>query len=172
MAVSPSDKPLVWLHGEIKTPPFARAARIEAGYLLRLLQKGQAVGMPQSRPLTPALEGSGSTTVREEKRRRLEAKGWKIGTAQEFLRLSDEEAAYIDLKARLATGLRKRRRRRSLTQADLAKRLQSSQSRIAKMEAGDPSVSLDLLIRSLLILGTSRRELSRIISARSPVHAA
>ena len=110
-------------------------------------------------------------TVREEKRRRLEAKGWKVGTAQEFLRLSDEEAAYIDLKARLATGLRKRRRRRSLSQADLAKRLQSSQSRIAKMEAGDPSVSLDLLIRSLLILGTSRRELSRIISARSPVPA-
>jgi len=110
--------------------------------------------------------------VREEKRRRLEAKGWKIGTAQEFLRLSAEEAAYIDLKVRLATGLRERRRRRSLTQADLARRLQSSQSRIAKMEAGDPSVSLDLLIRSLLILGISRRELSRIISTRSPVPAA
>jgi len=107
--------------------------------------------------------------VREEKRRRLEAKGWKIGTAQEFLQLSAEEAAYVDLKARLATSLRDRRRRGSLTQADLAKRLQSSQSRIAKMEAGDPSVSLDLLIRSLLILGVSRRELSRIISARSPV---
>ncbi len=111
-------------------------------------------------------------TVREEMRRRLEAKGWKIGTAQEFLRLSPEEAAYIDLKVRLAIGLRERRRHRSLTQADLAKRLQSSQSRIAKMEAGDPSVSLDLLIRSLLILGASRRELSRIISARSPVPAA
>lgn len=110
--------------------------------------------------------------MREEKRRRLEARGWKIGTTQEFLRLSDEEAAYVDLKVRLATGLRERRRRRSLTQADLAKRLQSSQSRIAKMEAGDPSVSLDLLIRSLLILGASRRELSRIISARPPVPAA
>jgi DNA-binding XRE family transcriptional regulator len=109
--------------------------------------------------------------VREEKRRRLEAGGWKIGTAREFLRLSAEEAAYIDLKVRLATGLRERRRRRSLTQADLAKRLQSSQSRIAKMEAGDPSVSLDLLVRSLLILGASRRELSRIILARSPVPA-
>ena len=109
--------------------------------------------------------------MREDKRRRLEAKGWKVGTAQEFLHLSTEEAAYIDLKARLATGLRQRRRR-SLTQGDLAKRLQSSQSRIAKIEAGDPSVSLDLLIRSLLILGTSRRELSRIISARSPVPAA
>ena len=110
--------------------------------------------------------------MREEKRRRLEAKGWKIGTAQEFLRLSAEEAAYVDLKVRLATGLRDRRRRRKLTQADLAKRLQSSQSRIAKMEAGDPSVSVDLLIRSLLTLGASRRELSRIISARSPVPAA
>ena len=110
--------------------------------------------------------------MREEKRRRLEAKGWKIGTAQEFLRLSAEEAAYVDLKVRLATGLRDRRRRRNLTQADLAKRLQSSQSRIAKMEAGDPSVSVDLLIRSLLTLGASRRELSRIISARSLVPAA
>src|SRR5207249_6022891 len=105
--------------------------------------------------------------MRDPKRRRLEAKGWKFGNAKEFLRLSAEEAAYIDLKARLAIGLRERRRRRSLTQADLANRLQSSQSRIAKMEAGDPSVSLDLLVRSLLILGTSRRELSRIIDRKS-----
>jgi len=49
--VSPSDKPLVWLHGEIKTPPFSEAARIEAGYLLRLLQKGQALAMPHARPM-------------------------------------------------------------------------------------------------------------------------
>ena len=110
--------------------------------------------------------------MREEKRRRLEARGWKVGTAREFLRLSPEEAAYIELKVRLAMGVREWRRRRNLTQADVAKRLQSSQSRIAKMEAGDPSVSLDLLIRSLLTLGASRRELSRIMSARSPVPAA
>jgi predicted transcriptional regulator len=110
--------------------------------------------------------------VREKKRRRLEARGWKIGTTQEFLRLTDEEAAYVELKVRLAMGLRQWRRRRNLTQAELAKRLQSSQSRIAKMEAGDPSVSMDLLIRSLLTLGASRRELSRIMSARSPVPAA
>jgi phage-related protein len=49
--VSPSDKPLAWLHGEIKTPPFSEAARIEAGYLLRMLQKGQALAMPHSRPM-------------------------------------------------------------------------------------------------------------------------
>lgn len=110
--------------------------------------------------------------MREEKRRRLEARGWKVGSAREFLHLSAEETAYIELKVRLAMGLRDWRRRRSLTQGDLAKRLQSSQSRIAKMEAGDPSVSLDLLIRSLLTLGASRRELARILSARSPVPAA
>ena len=49
--VSPSDKPLVWLHGEIHTPPFSETSRIEAGYLLRLLQKGQALAMPHSRPM-------------------------------------------------------------------------------------------------------------------------
>lgn len=110
--------------------------------------------------------------MRDEKRRRLEARGWKVGTTREFLRLSAEEAAYIELKVRLAMGLREWRRRRKLTQADLAKRLHSSQSRIAKMEASDPSVSLDLLIRSLLTLGASRREVSRIMSARSPIPAA
>lgn len=110
--------------------------------------------------------------MREQKRRRLEAKGWRVGTAQEFLQLTAEEAAYVELKAQLAIGLREWRRRRKLTQAELAKRLQSSQSRIAKMEAGDPSVSLDLLIRSLLTLGISRRELSRIMTARAPVPAA
>ena len=110
--------------------------------------------------------------MREEKRRRLEARGWKVGTAREFLRLSAEEAAYIELKVRLAMGVREWRRRRDLTQADLAKRLQSSQSRIAKIEAGDPSVSLDLLVRSLLTLGASRRDLTRMMSARSPLPAA
>lgn len=105
--------------------------------------------------------------MRDEKRRRLEAKGWRIGTAQQFLGLSDEEAAFIDLKLKLARSLRERRRRRRLTQVAMAKLLRSSQSRIAKMEAGDPSVSLDLLVRSLLVLGTSSRELSRIIASRS-----
>lgn len=102
--------------------------------------------------------------MREDKKRRLEAKGWKVGSAKEFLRLSDEESAYIDLKMRLADGLRDRRQRNRLSQVQLATMLRSSQSRIAKMESGDPSVSLDLLIRSLLALGISDRELSRIIS--------
>lgn len=110
--------------------------------------------------------------MREDRRQRLEAKGWKLGSAKDFLDLTEEEATYVDLKVRLAISLRAWRQRHRLTQAELAGRLRSSQSRIAKMEAGDPSVSLDLLIRSLLSLGTSRRELSRIIATRSPAPAA
>lgn len=49
--MSPNDKPLVWLHGEIKTPPFSQAARLEVGYLLRRLQRGELITMPHSRPM-------------------------------------------------------------------------------------------------------------------------
>ena len=101
--------------------------------------------------------------MRKSKRKRLKTKGWKIGTVKDFLGLSDEESAYIELKIKLATALRQRRQQKGLSQLDLAVKLQSSQSRVAKMEAGDPSVSLDLLIRSLISLGASERELSRII---------
>ena len=61
--------------------------------------------------------------------------------------------------------MRQRREQKRLNQAELASRINSSQSRVAKMEAGDPSVSLDLLIRSLLALGASRRDLARAISS-------
>jgi ribosome-binding protein aMBF1 (putative translation factor) len=105
--------------------------------------------------------------MRKAKKKRLEKKGWKIGTAQEFLGLSDEEAAYVELRLRLASTLRERRQQKRLSQTQLAKRINSSQSRVAKMEAGDPSVSLDLLIRSLLALGASSRDLARAISAAS-----
>lgn len=49
--MSPHDRPLAWLHGEVRTPPFSRPARVEAGYLLRRLQRGERLGMPESRPM-------------------------------------------------------------------------------------------------------------------------
>jgi len=49
--MSPNDKPLVWLHGEVRTPPFSKQARVEAGFLLRLLQKGELLSLPHSRPM-------------------------------------------------------------------------------------------------------------------------
>ncbi len=102
--------------------------------------------------------------MRKSKRDRLEAKGWRFGSAQEFLGLSNEESAYVELRLRLADSLRLRRQKRKLSQTELARMVHSSQSRVAKMEGGDPSVSLDLLIRSLLALGASTRDLARAIS--------
>jgi len=84
---------------------------------------------------------------------------------EDFLGLSPAEAAYVELRGRLSETLRDTRRSRGLSQTQVARLLNSSQSRVAKMEGGDPSVSLDLLIRSLLILGASRRDLGRAISA-------
>ncbi|MBI4549125.1 MAG: helix-turn-helix transcriptional regulator [Ignavibacteriae bacterium] len=98
------------------------------------------------------------------KRKRLEAKGWKIGTAREFLNLSPEEAAYVEVKLALSKNLQAYRQQKKLTQHALARLLKSSQSRIAKMESGDPSVSLDLLVRSLLALGASKKRLAQMLS--------
>ncbi len=100
----------------------------------------------------------------DAKRKRLEARGWKVGNTREFLKLTDEEDAYVELRLKLADALKRQRMRRNLTQADLARTMKSSQSRVAKMEAGDASVSLDLLIRSLLAIGTSNKELAKVIA--------
>jgi ribosome-binding protein aMBF1 (putative translation factor) len=102
--------------------------------------------------------------MRESKRSKLAAKGWRVGDAKDFLELADSEEAYIELRLKLADGLKSRRSSKGMTQTELASTLRSSQSRVAKMEAGDPTVSLDLLVRSLLALGTSNRELAAIIA--------
>ncbi len=101
--------------------------------------------------------------MRAAKRARLEAKGWRLGDARELLSLSDQEALFIELKLALSRQLKELRLRRQLSQAELAAQVRSSQSRVAKMEAGDPSVSIDLLVRSLLALGASREELAQSI---------
>ncbi len=104
--------------------------------------------------------------MQETKRKKLEAKGWKIGTPKDFLEMSDEEEAYVNLRLKLAEGLKERRQSRGITQVGLARTIKSSQSRVAKMEAGDPTVSLDLLVKSLFALGASNRELAAIIAGR------
>ena len=97
------------------------------------------------------------------KRKKREAKGWKFGDVQDFLELSDEEMAFIEMKLALGRSLKERRKRKGLSQVALARLINSSQSRVAKMETGDASVSIDLLIKSLLALGASRRELAKAI---------
>ena len=103
-------------------------------------------------------------TMKAAKQKRLEAKGWKVGSAADFLELSEEEAAYIELKLKLANSLKEVRTRRHLTQKEFAKKIDSSQSRVAKMETGDRSVSLDLLIKSLLALGVTNKDIGKVIT--------
>jgi predicted transcriptional regulator len=98
------------------------------------------------------------------KKKRLEAAGWRVGSTQEFLALSAEEAAYVELKVALSQKLKERRLLRRVTQADLARMLGSSQSRVAKMEAADATVTIDLLLRALLALGATRREVAKAIA--------
>ena len=100
------------------------------------------------------------------KRKRLEAAGWRIGSTADFLGLSEAESALIEMRRALSRSLKARRIKRGVTQTVLAKHLRSSQSRVAKMEAGDPSVSLELLIRALLIVGASRKDVATALGAR------
>lgn len=104
-------------------------------------------------------------TMKAAKKKKLEAKGWKVGSATDFLALSPEEAAYIDLKLSLSRRLKEMRTQKKMSQTALAKEIHSSQSRVAKMESGDASVSLDLLVKSLLALGASNRDLAKAISS-------
>ncbi len=109
--------------------------------------------------------------MKKSKKDRLKKAGWAVGTPTEFLGLTDEEAALVEMKLALASSLKNRRQELQWTQEMLAKQIDSSQSRVAKMEAADVSVSIDLLVRSLLALGTTRQELGRIIGRRD-AHAA
>jgi len=103
--------------------------------------------------------------MKHERKSRLEVAGWRVGTAKEFLGLSDDEAQFVEIKLALAHRLRELREKRHRTQADVARAVGSSQSRVAKMEAADPTVSVDLLMRSLLAIGANRREVGRIVAA-------
>lgn len=97
----------------------------------------------------------------QKKRRRLQAAGWKFGSARDFLELSEAEETLVELKLSLGDTLRQRRAQKRISQTAFARLLGSSQSRVAKMEAGDSSVSFDLQIRALLSLGATRKELAK-----------
>lgn len=105
------------------------------------------------------------------KRKRLEDAGFKVGDAAEFLGLDDAETLYVELKTSLAETLQKARTDRRLTQDEVATAIGSSQSRVAKMEAGDPSVSVDLLVRSLFIVGASPKDVARVFARIGPRRA-
>ena len=104
--------------------------------------------------------------MRADTARRLRTRGWKVGDATEFLDLSADEAALVELRLALSRSVRARRLKMGVSQVELAARLGSSQSRVAKLEGADATVSIDLLIRGLLALGASRRDIGRALAER------
>ncbi|MGE0393455.1 MAG: helix-turn-helix domain-containing protein [Vicinamibacterales bacterium] len=110
--------------------------------------------------------------MRADKKRRLERAGWAVGDSGDFLGLSAEERRFIDAKLALADGLRRRREELGLTQGEVADRLGSSQSRVAKMEAAHRTVSTDLLLRSLFRLGAGPEDVGRLLVSRTRRRAA
>lgn len=110
--------------------------------------------------------------MNKKKRERLEAAGWKFGTVEDFLNLTPDEAELIELRLTLSNALKEERRRRNLTQKEVAKLLKVSQPRVSKMESGDPSISLDTMLRSLFRLGATNQTLGKTIAAAPAVYAA
>ena len=127
------------VHGEVTTPPFSSTA------MKKMLNNGK-------------------NKMDKKKKKSLESKRYKVGSAEEFLGLSTDESEYIELKLALSQALAKRRKQKKMTQAQLAKVLKSSQSRIAKIEKGDPSVSVDLLVKSLLAMGANKESIAKAIA--------
>ena len=109
--------------------------------------------------------------MNKAKRTELGGHGWRVGSAADFLELTAEEAAFVETKLALSESLRARRTAQHLSQAALAKRLKSSQSRVAKMEAADPTVSVDLLLRGLFALGATPRDIAKALRTGSSVAA-
>ena len=128
------------LSGQIKTPPFSKEARLEAGSLLRRLQEGELLEMNKNQ------------------KQALEAAGFDFEDAEDFLKLTAEERKLVELRVAVSRSIRKRRERQHLTQADLAKRMKTSQPRIARIESGSRGVSLDLMFRGLFALGGTMKD--------------
>jgi transcriptional regulator with XRE-family HTH domain len=106
-------------------------------------------------------------TMHAAKRKKLEAAGWTSGSVTDFLGLSPVEEAVIEMKLSLANAMKKLRESNRLSQEALAKQLGSSQSRVAKMESGDPTVSIDLIVRSMVTLGASPTQIAKALAPRA-----
>ena len=106
-----------------------------------------------------------ASAMNTDRLKRLRAAGWKVGSTEDFLQLSDEEARIVAIKLALINAVKKSRIKNKLSQIDLAQRMKSSQSRIAKIETGDSSVSLDLIVRALIASGASTRDIQAAFAA-------
>jgi ribosome-binding protein aMBF1 (putative translation factor) len=99
----------------------------------------------------------------KKKRQQLEEKGFRVGSAADFLELTQEEEAYIDIRLDFSNLVKTQRVKRGWTQEQLARAIGSSQSRIAKLEGGDLGISMDLMMKALLRLGSSKKQIGKLL---------
>ena len=99
----------------------------------------------------------------KKRKQQREEKGFRVGSAADFLELTPEEEAYIDIRLDISNMVQSQRGKRGWTQDQLARAIGSSQSRIAKLEGGDPGISMDLMIKALLRLGTSKKQIGKLL---------
>ena len=104
--------------------------------------------------------------MKNDKLKRLKAAGWKVGNPADFLQLSEEESKLVAIKWSLMSAVKKSRIKRNISQMDLAQRMKSSQSRIAKIEAGDASISLDLIVRALIATGATTKDIQAAFTTK------
>lgn len=97
--------------------------------------------------------------MNERERKALEAAGFRIGDAEDFLELTDEERRLVELRVAVSRAVRSRRKEQGLTQGQVAKRLKTSQPRVAMLEAGASAVSLDAMFEALFALGGGLEDL-------------
>lgn len=105
--------------------------------------------------------------MRKDKIKKLEKKGWKVGSVSDFLNLSKEEEEYIEMKLALSNYFQELRKKKHLTQVQVAEKIKSSQSRVAKIERAESSVTLDLIVRSIIALGSSKKDIGKVILAET-----
>lgn len=103
--------------------------------------------------------------MKTQKKQHLEKAGFRAGSAAELLNLSAEESTLLNMRLALAGAVRGRRTQQGFSQSELARRLGSSQSRVAKLEAGESNVSFELLVRAMLVTGAKPSEVGRAIAA-------
>jgi len=101
--------------------------------------------------------------VKLSKKKKLESAGWKVASVDEFLGLSEAEMVIVDMKLSLAESVKSLRQKKGLSQEKLASLIGSSQSRVAKMESADRSVSIELLIKTLASLGATRAQIGKFV---------
>ena len=102
--------------------------------------------------------------MEKTKKKKIENKGWKVGDIDQFLGLDSAEMAIVEMKIALAKTLIEKRKQSKITQINMAKLIGSSQSRVAKIEKGDSTVSLELMLKSLFSLGATKKEIAKVIA--------